>query len=106
MVSLEFTNLCTYFSLCLFVKRVVSLDVINNIFVFMPMITLNTSIIGINLKSRRTKLADSLVIFHNTGSVAGADLAFTGVSALEVDTGLVSRASSVLQTNGDAWCAS
>lgn len=67
--------------------------------------SLNTSIIGINLKSRRTKLADSLVIFHNTGSVAGADLAFTGVSALEVDTGLVARASSVLQTNGDAWCA-
>ena len=106
MVSLEFTNLCTYFSLCLFVKRVVSLDVINSIFVFMPMITLDTSIIGINLKSRRTKFADSLMIFHNTGRVAGTGLAFTGVSALEVDTGLVARTSSVLETNGDTWCAS
>lgn len=68
----------------------------------MPMITLNTSIIGINLKSRGTKLADSLMIFHNTGSVAGTDLAFTGVSALEVDTGLVARTSTILETNGDA----
>ena len=89
----------------LFVKCVVSLDVIYIIFVFMPMITLDTSIIGINLKSRRTKLADSLVILHNTGRVTRADLAFTGVSALEVDAGLVARTSPVLETDGHTGCA-
>ena len=41
------------------------------------------------------------MIFHNTGSVARAGLAFTGVPALEVDAGLVARTSSVLQTDGD-----
>ena len=67
----------------------------------MPMITLDTSIIGINLKSRRTKLADSLMILHNTGSVARTDLALTGVGTLEVDAGLVPGTALVLQTDGD-----
>ena len=88
------------------VNHVVSLDVIYNIFVFMPVITLDTSIIGINLKSRRTKFADSLMVLHNTGRVAGADLSFTGIAALEVDAGQVTRTASVLETNGDTWCAS
>ena len=65
------------------------------------MITLDTPIIGINLKSRRTKLADCLMILDNTGRVARADLAFTRVPALEVDAGLIARTSSVLQTDGD-----
>ena len=46
------------------------------------------------------------MVLHNTGSVAGADLAFTGIAALEVDTGQVTRTASVLETNGDTWCAS
>ena len=72
----------------------------------MPMITLDTSIIGINLKSRRTKLADCLMILHNAGRVAGADLALTGIAALEVDAGQVTRTSPVLETDGDAGGAS
>ena len=65
------------------------------------MITLNTAIVGVNNVSGRTELANGLMIFHDTGSVARADLAFTGVPALKVDAGLVARTSSVLQTNGD-----
>ena len=72
----------------------------------MPMITLDTSIIGINLKSRRTKFADCLMILHNAGRVARADLALTGIAALEVDAGQVTRTSPVLETNGDAGGAS
>ena len=83
------------------VNHVVSLDVIYKIFVFMPMITLDTSIIGINLKSRRTKFADGLMILHNAGRVTGADLAFTGIAALEADAGQVTRTSPVLETDGD-----
>ena len=72
----------------------------------MPMITLNTPIIGISHKSRRTKLADGLMVFHNTGSISRADLAFTGIPALEVNTGLVARTALVLETDGDTGVTS
>ena len=68
--------------------------------------TLDTPIVGISNKSWRTELADSLMIFYNAWSVVGADLAFTWVLALEVDTSLTPGTSSVLETDGDTWVAS
>ena len=68
--------------------------------------TLNTSIISVHHKARRTKFTDWLVIFNNTGGIAGTYLAITGILALEVDTCLVSGTSLVLETDGDTWITS
>ena len=69
------------------------------------MITLNTAIVGVNNVSGRTELANGLMIFHDTGSVARADLAFTRVLALQVDAGLGAGAAAVLQADGDGGVA-
>lgn len=63
--------------------------------------SLDTAIVGVSHKARRTEFTDGLVVLHNAGSVAGTDLALTGVGALEVDAGLVPGTASVLQTDGD-----
>ena len=60
-----------------------------------------TAIVGVRHKARRTEFTDCLVILHNAGSVAGTDLALTGVGTLVADAGLVPGAASVLQTDGD-----
>ena len=64
-------------------------------------ITLDTAIVGVSHKARRTEFTDCLMVLHNAGSVAGTDLALAGVCTLEVDAGLVAGTASVLETDGD-----
>ena len=67
----------------------------------MPLITLYTAIVSVRHKAGRTEFTDGLVILHNTGSVAGTDLALARVGALEVDAGLVAGTAAVLETDRD-----
>ena len=67
----------------------------------MPLFTLNTPVVGVSHKAGGTEFTDGLMVLHNTGSVAGTDLALAGVGALEVDAGLVPGTAPVLQTDGD-----
>ena len=67
----------------------------------MPLFTLNTPVVGVSHKAGGTEFTDGLMVLHNTGSVAGTDLALAGVCTLEVDAGLVPGTASVLETDGD-----
>ena len=68
-------------------------------------VTLDTTIVSIGGETRGAEFTDSFVIFNNTGGVAGACGSLARVLALVANTGLASRAASVLQADRDLWVA-
>ena len=69
------------------------------LFVIFFSLTFDATVILVNCKSRRTKLANGQVIFNDTGSVAGAALAETRVDTLVVDASLVDGTASILEAD-------
>jgi hypothetical protein len=63
--------------------------------------TLDAAIVSIYGEPWGTEFTRRFMIFHHTGSVSRAGVASTGVLALVADAGLVPRASTVLQADGD-----
>jgi hypothetical protein len=65
----------------------------------------DATVILVNSEPGRAELANWNVIFYNARSVSWTALAQTRIGTLVVDAGLVGRATSILETDGDARLA-
>ena len=68
--------------------------------------TLDAAIVSIGGESRRTELAQGLVVFHNAGGVAGALSSRARILALVLDASLTTGAALVFEADLDGGIAS
>ena len=68
--------------------------------------TLDAAIVGIGGESRRTELAQGLVVFHDAGGVTGALSSRTRILALVLDASLTTGAALVFEADLNRWIAS